>query len=139
MVLGLLLQGAGLGWIALIATAGTGYGQLVAPLVVAGVGISMALAATPAAAMGAVAPRDMGRASGATSTLQRFGGVFGIAVASAVFAANGHLGSAAGFTAGFRPALAAVAGLSVLGAVSALAVTRGRTPEAVPVVHSAAA
>jgi EmrB/QacA subfamily drug resistance transporter len=139
MVLGLLLQGIGLGWIALIATAGTGYGQLVLALVVAGVGISMALAATPAAVMGAVAPRDMGRASGVTNTLQRFGGVFGIAVASAVFAANGHLGTAAGFTAGFRPALAAVAGLSVLGAMSALAVSRVRTPEAVPVIHSAAA
>jgi EmrB/QacA subfamily drug resistance transporter len=139
MVLGLALQGVGLAWIALIATVGTGYGQLVLPLVIAGVGISMALAATPAAAMGAVAPRDMGRASGATNTLQRFGGVFGVAVASAVFAANGHLGSAAGFTAGFRPALAVVAGLSVLGATTALAVGRARVPEAVPVVHSAAA
>jgi len=138
MVLGLLLQGAGLGWIAFIATLGTSYGQLVVPLVIAGVGISMALAATPAAALSAVEPRDIGRASGATNTLQRFGGVFGIAVASAVFAANGHLGTAAGFTAGFRPALAVVAGLSVLGAVSALAVSRGRTVAA-PVVHSAAA
>jgi EmrB/QacA subfamily drug resistance transporter len=139
MVLGLLLQGVGLAWIARIATVGTGYGQLVLPLVIAGVGISMALAATPAAAMGAVAPRDMGRASGATNTLQRFGGVFGVAVASAVFAANGHLGSAAGFTAGFRPALTAVAGLSLLGALSALAVSRARAPEAVPVIHSEAA
>ena len=139
MVLGLLLQGAGLGWIAFVATLGTSYGQLVVPLVIAGVGISMALAATPAAALSAVEPRDIGRASGATNTLQRFGGVFGIAVASAVFAANGHLGSAAGFTAGFRPALTAVACLSVLGAVSALAVGRARAPEAVPVIHSAAA
>ncbi|HYW26834.1 MAG TPA: DHA2 family efflux MFS transporter permease subunit [Terriglobales bacterium] len=139
MVLGLLLQAGGLAWIALIATAGTGYGQLVLPLVVAGVGISMALAATPAAAMSAVAPRDMGRASGATNTLQRFGGVFGIAVASAVFAASGHLGTAAGFTAGFRPALAVVAGLSALGAACALAAAGRRRLEAVPVVHSAAA
>jgi len=138
MVLGLLLQGAGLGWIAFVATLGTSYGQLVVPLVIAGVGISMALAATPAAALSAVEPRDIGRASGATNTLQRFGGVFGIAVASAVFAANGHLGTAAGFTAGFRPALAVVAGLSVLGAVSALAVSRGRTVAA-PVAHPAAA
>jgi EmrB/QacA subfamily drug resistance transporter len=138
MVLGLLLQGAGLAWIALHAGVATGYGELVAPLVVAGVGISMALAATPAAAMGAVPPADMGRASGAINTLQRFGSVLGIAVASAVFAAGGHLGTAAGFTAGFRPALAVVAGLSVLGAASALGVAV-RRPVAEPVTHSAAA
>jgi EmrB/QacA subfamily drug resistance transporter len=144
MVAGMLLQGAGLAWIALSAGVGTGYGQLVLPLVVAGVGISMALAATSAAAMSAVAPRDMGKASGASNTLQRFGGVFCIAIVSAVFAANGHLGTAASFTAGFRPALAVVAGISALGALSALAVG-GRRPaveagaEAAAVTRSIAA
>ncbi len=78
----------------------------------------MALPTTAAAALSAVAPRDMGKASGATSTLQRFGGVFGISVAAAVFGANGRLGTAASFSAGFRPALAVAAGLSVLGALS---------------------
>jgi hypothetical protein len=33
-------------------------------------------------------------------TMQRFGGAFGIALASAVFAAHGHLGTATSFTAG---------------------------------------
>jgi EmrB/QacA subfamily drug resistance transporter len=139
MVLGLLLQGAGLGSIALLATRGTGYGVLVAPLLVAGVGISMALAVTPAAVISAVPPRDMGRASGVTNTLQRFGAVFGIAVGSAVFAANGHLGTAAAFTAGFRPAFAVVAGFSVLGAVTALAVGSRRRAETVPAAASVAA
>jgi hypothetical protein len=66
------------------------------------------------------------------STLQRFGSAFAIAIAAAVFTANGHLGTPASFTAGFRPALAAVAGLSLLGAVSALAVA-GRQRAAVAV------
>ncbi|HEY2689680.1 MAG TPA: hypothetical protein VGJ50_14640, partial [Streptosporangiaceae bacterium] len=48
---------------------------------------------------------------------------FAIAIASSVFAAYGHLGSPAGVTAGFRPALAVAAVLSLLGAVAALAVT----------------
>jgi len=139
MVAGLLLQGGALGWVALVAAAGTGYGQLVVPLLAAGVGISMALAATPAAAMGVVAPADMGRASGAINTLQRFGGVFCIAVASAVFAANGHLGAAPAVTSGFRPALGVVAGLSVLGAMTALAAGRRRAAAAPPAVRSAAA
>ncbi len=122
MAAGMLLQGIGLGWFALVATTTVGYGQLVAPFVVAGVGVSMALPTTPAAALGAVAPADMGKASGANNTLQRFGGAFGVAVASAVFSSNGHLGTPASFTAGFRPAFAVAAGLSVLGALCALAV-----------------
>ena len=41
--------------------------------------------------------------------MQRFGAVFAIAIASSVFAANGHLGSPAGVTDGFRPAMAVAA------------------------------
>jgi EmrB/QacA subfamily drug resistance transporter len=124
MVLGLLLQGVGLAWFALVATTGVGAGQLVLPLLVAGVGVSMAIATTATAILGAVAPPDIGKASGVNSTFQRFGSVFGIAAVSAIFAANGHLATPVSFTAGFRPALAAAACLSVLGAFSALAVGR---------------
>jgi EmrB/QacA subfamily drug resistance transporter len=120
MVIGMLLQGLGFVWFALVATTGAGYQQLVLPLLVAGVGVSMVVATAPTAALSTVAPRDMGKAAGANSTLQRFGGAFGIAVATAVFAANGHLGTAASFTAGFRPALVVAAGFSLLGAITAL-------------------
>jgi EmrB/QacA subfamily drug resistance transporter len=122
MVAGMVLQGVGLAWFALLATADAGYGAMVLPLLLAGAGVSMALAATPTAVLSAVAPPDMGKASGANSTFQRFGSVFGIAVGTAVFAANGHLGTAASFDSGFRPALAVLAGLSLLGALTALAV-----------------
>jgi EmrB/QacA subfamily drug resistance transporter len=125
MVTGMLLQGVGLAWLALVATTSASYGPLVLPLLVSGIGVSMALAATPTAVLSSVAPLDMGKASGANSTFQRFGSVFGIAIAVAVFAANGHLGAPASFNAGFRPALAVLASLSLLGALSALAV-RGR-------------
>jgi hypothetical protein len=110
MVAGMLLQGVGLAWFELVATLGVSYHELVLPLVVAGVGISMAIATTPTAVLSAVAPSDIGKASGTNSTLQRFGGVFGVALAPAVFVANGHLGTAASFDAGFRPALAVAAG-----------------------------
>jgi EmrB/QacA subfamily drug resistance transporter len=130
MAAGMLLQGVGLAWFALLATTSVAYGDLVGPLVVAGVGISMALPTTPTAALSAVAPADMGKASGANGTLQRFGGAFGVAVASAAFAANGHLGTPASFTAGFRPALAVAAGFSLLGVFSALAVGANRRLEA---------
>jgi hypothetical protein len=55
---------------------------------------------------------------------------------SAVFAAHGHLGTAASFTAGYRPAMLGAAGLSLLGAIAAVAIGRrrpGGTPAATAV------
>ena len=104
-----------------------------APLIIAGVGISMAVPTVPASALNAVPPADMGKASGVQNTLQRFGAVFGVAIVAAVFSANGHLGSPTTLVAGFRPALAAAAGMSVAGALAALAtVRRRRSPAATP-------
>ena len=134
MALGLLFQGIGLAWFALVATTGVGPSQLILPLLVAGIGVSMAIATTPTAVLGAVAPPDMGKASGVNSTLQRFGGVFGIAAVAAIFAANGQLATPVSFISGFRPALATAAGLSGLGALCALAVgRRALRPESPPI------
>jgi hypothetical protein len=63
--------------------------------------------------------------------MQRFGGAFGIALVSAVFAAHGHLGTAASFTAGYRPAMLGAAGLSLLGAVAAVAISGRRAGRSV--------
>jgi EmrB/QacA subfamily drug resistance transporter len=119
---GLLLQAIGLGWIALVATTSVGYEQLFLPLLVAGVGVGMVFPTTLTAALSAVPAADIGKASGATQTLQRFGAVFAIAITGSVFAASGHLGSPTSFIAGVRPALAVAVGLSLLGSLSALAV-----------------
>jgi EmrB/QacA subfamily drug resistance transporter len=127
LVVGLALQAGGLAWVGLLASAGSaGYGRYVVPFVVAGVGISMAIPTVPTAALSAVSPADVGRASGVSNTMQRFGGAFGIALVSAVFAAHGHLGTAASFTAGYRPAMLGAAGLSLLGAVAAVAISGRR-------------
>jgi hypothetical protein len=113
----------------------------VVPFVVAGVGISMAIPTVPTAALSAVSPDDVGRASGVTNTMQRFGGAFGVALVSAVFAAHGHLGTAASFTAGYRPAMLGAAGLSLLGAGAAVAISRRRAgagdkPADIPGAHA---
>jgi EmrB/QacA subfamily drug resistance transporter len=128
MVLGLALQGAGLAWVALSATSTASYGGFVLPLIIAGVGISMAVPTVPTTALGTVPPADMGKASGVQNTLQRFGSVFGVAIVAAVFSANGHLGSPATLISGFRPALAAAAGMSVVGALTALFTGGRRNP-----------
>jgi EmrB/QacA subfamily drug resistance transporter len=138
LVTGLALQAGGLAWVALLASAGAGgYGRYVVPFVIAGVGISMAIPTVPTAALSAVSPADVGQASGVSNTTQRFGGAFGIALVSAVFAAHGHLGTAASFTAGYRPAMLGAAGLSLLGAVAAMAISRRRANPGVAPVEAA--
>jgi hypothetical protein len=105
------------------------YARFVLPLVAGGIGISMALPTTPAAALGAVGQQDLGKASGVINTMQRFGAAFCIAVVAAVFSANGHLTSAAGVVSGFRPATIVIALLSVAGAAIGFAVgARKRAP-----------
>jgi MFS family permease len=126
MSAGLAMQAAGLAWIAMDITAGVSYGELVLPLIIAGVGISMAIPTMPTAALDSVPPADLGTASGVQNTLQRFGAVFGVAIVTAVFSASGGLGSASGVIAGVRPALTTSAGLSLLGALAALAARRRR-------------
>jgi hypothetical protein len=59
--------------------------------------------------------------------MQRFGSVFVVAIATAVFTANGHLGSPASVTDGFKPALCVCAALSMLGTLTALGITSRRT------------
>jgi EmrB/QacA subfamily drug resistance transporter len=122
MVTGLALQAAGFVWVAVRGTLGTSWIELVLALLVAGIGISMALPTVPTAVLSAVAPEEMGKASGINYMAQRFGTVFALAIASAVFSAHGHLGSPAAVTAGFRPALWACVCFSVLAALSALAI-----------------
>lgn len=124
IVPGLLMQGLGFAWIALLARTSSGYGGYVLPFIIAGTGIAMALPCVSAAGLNAVAPASLGKAAGVLNTLQQFGAVFGIAIVTAVFNSKGSLASPAAVTAGFRPAVAVSAGLSVLGAITALAVRR---------------
>jgi EmrB/QacA subfamily drug resistance transporter len=127
MIAGLSLQAIGFIWVAARGSLTTSWIELDIALLIAGVGISMALPTVPTAVLSAVAPQEMGKASGINFMAQRFGTVFAIAIASAVFSGNGHLGSPASVTAGFRPALWACAVFAVLAALTALGITPRRT------------
>jgi EmrB/QacA subfamily drug resistance transporter len=131
MVTGLALLSAGFIWVALKGSLTTSWVELTLALLVSGIGISMALPTVPTAVLNAVAPHEMGKASGINYMAQRLGGVFAIAISTAVFAANGHLGTPASVTDGFKPALAACAGLALLATLSAIAIT-SRTDEPIP-------
>jgi len=126
MVVGLTLQTLGFIWVAARGSLATSWIELSLALLVAGIGISMALPTVPTAVLSAVAPEEMGKASGINYMAQRFGAVFAIAIASAIFSSYGHLGTPATVTAGFKPALWACAALAALAALSATAISSRR-------------
>jgi EmrB/QacA subfamily drug resistance transporter len=128
LVGGLALQAAGMAWIALIAEPGLAYREMIAPLIVAGVGASMAIPPAASSVVGAVTQDEVGKAAGANSMLRELGGVFGIAILVAVFAGAGSYASAEAFSEGFAPAIAVSAALSLVGAIAGMALP-GR-PEA---------
>jgi MFS family permease len=126
MVTGLALQALGYIWVAASGSLTTSWIELDIALLVAGIGISMALPTVPTTVLSAVAPEEIGKASGINYMAQRFGTVFALAIATAVFSAHGHLGSPAAVTAGFRPALWACICFAVAAALSGFAIASPR-------------
>jgi len=103
MVTGLTLQALGFAWVAARGSLRTSWVELVIALLVAGIGVSMALPTVPTAVLNAVEETEMGKASGISYMARRFGAVFAIAIASAVFSAHGNLSDPAAVTAGSGP------------------------------------
>jgi EmrB/QacA subfamily drug resistance transporter len=120
VVTGLLMQAIGLGWIAMIVSPGIAYSNLIVPLALAGVGVSMAMPAAQNAILSSVAMTEMGKASGVFNMGRFLGGAFGIAALVTVFSANGSVHSPASFSAGFGAAMTLASGLSLLGAIAGL-------------------
>jgi len=119
MLGGLVLQAIGLGWLAAVTRPGVSYAVLVAPLIVAGVGIAMCFPTVANAVTAAVPAADVGVAAGTNNALNALGGVFGVAIMAAVFAAHGSYASPAAFVAGFRPAEWVAAGVAATGVIGA--------------------
>jgi EmrB/QacA subfamily drug resistance transporter len=132
IVVGLSMLTAGFVWVAWRGSLSTNWIELVIALLIAGVGISMALPTVPTAVLSAVPPDQMGKASGINYMAQRFGAVFAIAIGSSVFATYGGLASPATVTAGFKPAIWACAIFAGLGALAALGMSARRKPVVEP-------
>ena len=123
---GLLMQAMGFAWIGLIAAPDLAFIHVIAPLVLAGAGISAAMPAVQGAVLGAVAPNEVGKASGIFNTSRFLGGTFGIALLVAAFAASGSVASGRAFGAGFAAAIGVAAVLSLAAALTALALPAKR-------------
>ena len=124
LVGGLVLNAVGLAWIAVIAAPDLAYARLVVPLVVTGIGASMAIPVVQNVVLGAVAPAAIGKASGANAMTQELGGALGRRGARS----GVHAAAASGFVAGFTTAMGVCAALVGAAAAAALAVPRNRTP-----------
>jgi hypothetical protein len=90
--------------------------------------LAMVFFITMSAVMTSVPPAAIGQASGILNTLRQLGGVFGVAICAAVFAARGDYASPASFASGFAAAMVACAGLALLGAASGLVIPGRRQP-----------
>jgi hypothetical protein len=114
-------------WTILIARPDLPYWQLVAQLMLAGCGVSLAMVAAQATVVSDIAREDIGKASGAFTTFRFFGGAFGIAILAAVFAGRGSYASPHSYSHRFVAAAALAAVLSAVGAAIGLAVPGRRT------------
>ena len=124
LVGGLGLQAIGIGWLGYYVGQGSPYPWMVAPLIIAGCGTSLALPSAQNAVMNSVAAQHVGKAAGTFNSVRQLGGVLGIAILSAVFADRGGYADAGAFRDGAAPAFAVAAGLAALAALVATFVPR---------------
>ena len=119
---GLALQAIALGWIAFVSTPTTPYAELIAPFIIAGVGMALFFAPMANVVLSAVGREEEGQASGANNAIRELGGVFGVAVLASVFSRYGGYESGQTFVDGMTPALWIGAAVVALGAVAAFAI-----------------
>ena len=129
--IGLTLQAGSLIWMGIVSTPTIAYSQLIAPFVIAGIGMSLFFAPMANIVLSSVRPVEEGQASGANNAVRELGGVFGVAVLAAVFASLGGYESGQDFSDGMNPALIIGGIVVALGAVAAFAIPgRPRKTEA---------
>ncbi len=129
---GLSLQALALAWIALVSTPTTPYGELVAPFILAGVGMALFFAPMANVVLSAVRPVEEGQASGANNAIRELGGVFGVAVLASVFSGVGGYESGQAFVDGMSTAVLVGAAVVAVGAMAAFAIPTRRRRARVP-------
>ncbi|RZS86804.1 EmrB/QacA subfamily drug resistance transporter [Motilibacter rhizosphaerae] len=120
LLVGLVLQAAGLGWFAATLSTSVSYAAQVPAFVLAGIGMGLVFVPLASVVLGAADPAYAGVASGTNTTFREIGGVFGVAVLGTVFSSTGGYGSPQAFVDGIVPAL--WVGVAVVLAAAACAV-----------------
>ena len=106
--------------------------------VVSGIGMSLFFAPVANVVLGSVRRDQEGIASGANNAIRELGGVFGIAVLGAVFAARGGYTSGAAFVSGLSAAVWVGAAAVAVAAAAALLLPGRRTAPAPAAIAPAA-
>ena len=126
IVTGQALLAIALGWIALVTTQPTQYGELVAPFILAGIGMGLTFAPSASVVMENASDADRGVASGTNNTIREVGVAMGVAVLASVFASAGSYESPTEYAAGLVPAVWTGAAIVAAGTLAALLLP-GRT------------
>lgn len=127
---GLLLQGIALLWLAAELSATVEYGALVAPFVLAGVGMGLVFAPSATALLARLPEADHAKASGVNSTVREIGVALGIAVLTAIFTGAGGELRPDAYVEAAQPAVATGAIVLLLSAAAAFALPAGRSTRA---------
>jgi EmrB/QacA subfamily drug resistance transporter len=133
---GLALQAIGLAWIAAVSTPTVGYGSLVGPFILSGIGMGMFFAPVANVVLSAVRRVEEGKASGTNNAIREVGGVFGVAVLASVFTRYGGYQSPETFADGLVAATWVGAAVVGVGSLVSLLIPRKSRADAVPVSES---
>lgn len=141
LVPGLLLQAVALAWIAQITAPDLAYANLVAPFILAGVGMGLVFAPSATALLATLGLVDHAKASGVNSTVRELGVALGTAVMTAIFVGAGGQLTPDLYVDAAKPAVFTGAAVLIAATVIALWLPSGRSaaPAAVDTVTEAPA
>ncbi len=130
MLTGLLLQGVALGWIGLTLSADLEYAQLIAPFIMAGVGMGLVFAPSATALLATLGGLDHAKASGVNSTVREIGIALGTAVMTAIFVGAGGELQPDLYVDAARPAVLVGSAVLFAGAIATMWLPAGRSGRA---------
>ena len=133
MVTGLFLQGAALFWLGVTMSADIEYSALVAPFILAGVGMGLVFAPSATALLASLGLVDHAKASGVNSTVREIGIALGTAVMTAIFVGGGGELRPDLYVEAAQPAILTGAVVLFAAMVAALWLPAGRSSTVAPV------
>jgi EmrB/QacA subfamily drug resistance transporter len=122
VALGLILQTAGIAWLAAVVRVDLPYAQMVPAFVLAGAGMGLFFAPIARLVIDFAPTALQGVASGTSNALRQLGTVLGVAVLGTIFSAIGGYASSEAFVRGMRAAEWVGAIVLAIGAILALAI-----------------
>lgn len=129
MVVGLVMQATALIWLAAILDLDTPYAAMIAPFVIAGVGMGLVFAPSATALLATLGIVDHAKASGVNSTVREIGLALGTAVLTAIFLGAGGELIPDLYVEAARPAVFVGGIVLVISAIAALWLPAGRALE----------